>query len=68
MFGACMCLFCVCVVLYLGRRLATSRLLAQGVLPSVKMIMKLKKRPGLTGAVEPELRGRGMETVSSACG
>jgi hypothetical protein len=52
-FGLCMCLFCVRVVLYLGRGLATSWSLVQGVLPSVKMIMKLKKqRPGLKGAVE----------------
>jgi hypothetical protein len=48
-----MCLFCVCVVLYLGRGLATSWSLAQGILPTVKMMMKLKKRPGPTGAVEP---------------
>jgi hypothetical protein len=42
-----------CVVLCLGRGLATSWSLAQGVLPSVKMIMKLKKRPGPIGAVDP---------------
>jgi hypothetical protein len=36
MFGVCMCLFCVCVVLCLGRGLATSWSLVQGVLPSVK--------------------------------
>jgi hypothetical protein len=48
-----MCLFCVCAVLYLGSGLATSWSLVQGVLPSVKMIMKLKKRPGPMGAVEP---------------
>jgi hypothetical protein len=47
-----MCLFCVCVVLCLGRGLATNSSLVQRVLPSVKMITKLKKRPGPTGAVE----------------
>jgi hypothetical protein len=36
MFGVCMCLFCICVVLCLGRGLATSWSLVQGVLPSVK--------------------------------
>jgi hypothetical protein len=54
MFGICMCLFCVCVALCLGRELATGWSLVQGVLPSVKMIMKLKnQRPGPKGAVEP---------------
>jgi hypothetical protein len=43
MFGVCMCLFCVCVVLCLGRGLATSWSLVQGVLPSVQIIMKLKE-------------------------
>jgi hypothetical protein len=43
MFSVGMCLFCVCVVLCLGRDVATSWSLAQGVLPSVKIIMKLKK-------------------------
>jgi hypothetical protein len=38
----CMCLFCVCVVLCLGRGLATVWSLIQGVLWSVK-IMKLKE-------------------------
>jgi hypothetical protein len=36
MFGMCMRLFCVCVVLCLVSGLATSRSLAQRVLPSVK--------------------------------
>jgi hypothetical protein len=36
MFGMCMCLFCVCVFLSLGRGLTTSWSLVQGVLPSVK--------------------------------
>jgi hypothetical protein len=37
MFGVCVCvrLFCVCVVLCLGRGLATGGSLVQGVLPSV---------------------------------
>jgi hypothetical protein len=34
---------CVCVVLCLGRGLATSSSLVQEVLPSVKMIMELKR-------------------------
>jgi hypothetical protein len=36
MFGVCMRLFCVCVVLCLDRGLATNSSLVQGVLPSVK--------------------------------
>jgi hypothetical protein len=47
MFGVCMCLFCVCVVPCLGRGLATSRSPVQGVLPSVKVIMKLKAEAGV---------------------
>jgi hypothetical protein len=39
-------LFCVCVVLYVGSGLATDLSLVQGVIPSVKMITELKKRPG----------------------
>jgi hypothetical protein len=46
MFDVCMRLFCVYVVLCLGSGLATSWSLAQGVLPSVKMITELNKRPG----------------------
>jgi hypothetical protein len=38
-----MCLFCVCVVLCLGRGLATSWSLVQGVLPSVKWSWNWKK-------------------------
>jgi hypothetical protein len=45
-------ILCLCCPV-LGRGLATSCPLAQGVLPSVKMTMKLKKGPGPTGAVEP---------------
>jgi hypothetical protein len=41
MFGVCMCLFYV--VLCLGSDHATGSSLVQGVLPSVKMIMKLKE-------------------------
>jgi hypothetical protein len=41
----CVCLFCVCVVLCLGRGLAMSWSPVQGVLPSVKMIMKLRNDP-----------------------
>jgi hypothetical protein len=36
MFGVCMCLFCVCVVLCLSRGIATSWSPVQGVLQSVK--------------------------------
>jgi hypothetical protein len=54
MFCVCTCLFCVCVVLCLGRALATSWSLVQGVLPSVKWSRNWKKqRPGPKGAVEP---------------
>jgi hypothetical protein len=36
MFSVCICLFCACVVLCLGRGLATSWSLVQGILPSEK--------------------------------
>jgi hypothetical protein len=49
----CMCLFCVCVVLCLGRGLATSWSLAQGVLPSVKWSWNWKQWAGPEGGVEP---------------
>jgi hypothetical protein len=50
----CMRLFCVRVVLCVGRGLATGRLLVQGVLPSVNKITKLNKGPGPNKrAVEP---------------
>jgi hypothetical protein len=39
------CVYSVCVVLCVGSGLATSRSLAQGVLPTVYRIKKLKKRP-----------------------
>jgi hypothetical protein len=41
----CMRLFCVCVVLCVGRGLATRLSLVQGDLPSVNKITKLYKRP-----------------------
>jgi hypothetical protein len=41
----CVRLFCVCVVLCLGRGLATGWFPVQGVLPTVYRIKKLKKRP-----------------------
>jgi hypothetical protein len=44
-----MCLFCVYVVLCLGRGLATSWSLVQGVIPSVKMIMTWSRSQGPTG-------------------
>jgi hypothetical protein len=43
---SCVRLFCVCVVLCVGSDLAMGWQLVQGVLPSVKEITKLKKRPG----------------------
>jgi hypothetical protein len=48
MFGMCMRLFCLCVVLCLGRGLAASLSLVQGVLPSVKNDYgtEKEKRPG----------------------
>jgi hypothetical protein len=49
----CMCLFCVCVVLCLGRGPVTSWSLVQGVLSSVKLSWSWKQRPGPKGAVEP---------------
>jgi hypothetical protein len=49
MFGVCMCLFCICVFLCLGRGLATSWSLVQGVLPYAKIIMKLKRGQGTWG-------------------
>jgi hypothetical protein len=42
----CMRLFCVCVVLCLGRGLATDWSLVQGVLPTVKNDTELNKSPG----------------------
>jgi hypothetical protein len=54
MFGMCMCLFCVWVVLCLGSGLATSWSLVQGVLPSVKWSWNWKnQRPGPTGGGGP---------------
>jgi hypothetical protein len=46
MFGVCIGLFCVRVVLCLGRGFATGCTLVQGVLLSVKMITEMNKRPG----------------------
>jgi hypothetical protein len=43
MFGVCMRLFCICVVLCLGSGLATGWSPVQGVLPSVKMISETEK-------------------------
>jgi hypothetical protein len=56
----CTCLFCVCVVLWLGRGLATSWSLVQGVVPSVKWSWNWKKnqRPEPKGAVEPVKKNR----------
>jgi hypothetical protein len=49
MFGMCMCLFCVCVVLCLGRGLATSRSPVRGVLPSVKWLWNWKSEARTQG-------------------
>jgi hypothetical protein len=46
MLGVCMRLFCVSVVLCLSSCLEMGWSLVQGVLPHVKMIMELNKRPG----------------------
>jgi hypothetical protein len=46
MFGVCMHLFCVCVVLCLGRGFVMCWSLVQGVCCLWKMIMELIKRPG----------------------
>jgi hypothetical protein len=48
----CMCLFCVCVVLCLGRGFATSWSLVQGVRTSVNDHETEKQRPGPAGVVE----------------
>jgi hypothetical protein len=42
----CVCLFCVCTVLWVGSGLATVWSPVQGVLLTVYRITKLKKRPG----------------------
>jgi hypothetical protein len=51
----CTCLFWVCAVLCLGRGLATSWSLIQGVLPSVKWSWNWKRnqKPGPKGAAGP---------------
>jgi hypothetical protein len=49
MFGMCMCLFCVCDVLCLGRGLATSWSLVQGVLPYVKWSWNKKSEVRVQG-------------------
>jgi hypothetical protein len=46
MFGVCMCLFCVCVVLCLGRGFATSWSPVQESYHLWKMITELNKKPG----------------------
>jgi uncharacterized membrane protein YjgN (DUF898 family) len=54
MFGVCMRLFCVCVVLYVGSGLATGWSLVHGVLPSVKNDYWTEKEAwGLNGLEEP---------------
>jgi hypothetical protein len=45
----CVRLFCVCVVLCVGKGLATGWSPVQGFLPTVYRIKKLKKRPGSKG-------------------
>jgi hypothetical protein len=46
----CVRLFCVCIVLCVGWRLATGWSPVQGVLPTVYRVKKLKKRPSFTSA------------------
>jgi hypothetical protein len=60
MFCMCMRLFCVCVVLCLGRGLATGQSLVRGVLSSVKMINETKK-----SAVCSEVRAKRKEISQS---
>jgi hypothetical protein len=56
----CVCFFfCVCVVLCLGRGLATSWSLVQGVLPSLKVIMKLKEEVRSLGGCRASERQNG---------
>jgi hypothetical protein len=52
--------FCVCVVLCLGSGLATGQSLVQGVLPSVKLLKRLKEKPrhpyrGIRGTDEKKI-------------
>jgi hypothetical protein len=51
--NVCVCLFCVCVVLFVGNGLATGWSPVKGVLPIVYMIKNLKMWPRTTRAVEP---------------
>jgi hypothetical protein len=56
MFGVCLRLFCVCVVLCLGRGLVTGWSLAQRVLPSVKNDYGTEKEArALNGLEEPSV-------------
>jgi hypothetical protein len=56
MFGVCMRLFCVCVVLCVGSGLATGWSLAQGVIHSLKMITELNKEARAPNGVEEPLK------------
>jgi hypothetical protein len=52
----CVCVYSVCVVLCIGRGLATGSFPVQGVLPTVYRIKKLKKKKAAKAqqmAVEP---------------
>jgi hypothetical protein len=55
---ACVRLFCVCVVLCIGRGLATVWSFVQGVLPSVNKITKLNKRPGPNKRTVEQLKNK----------
>jgi hypothetical protein len=57
----CLCLFCICVVLCVGRGLATGCYPVQGVLPNVYRIKKLKKRPRSKGLKSHRERERERE-------
>jgi hypothetical protein len=57
----CVCVYSVCVVLCLGRGLATIWSLVRGVLPSVKVIMKLKEEARAHGGC------RGSEKQNHIC-
>jgi hypothetical protein len=62
MFGVCMCLFCLCCPVF--RLRPCDELITRPRSPAVcKMIMKLKKRPGPKGAIEPVKKNLSFEIL-----